>query len=415
MDVLCLEALLRCLRQDVRHGLGLSKHPRTLLGQTQILRFHWAASDLMADVVEGVVHNPRGLSARLDYVEAETQGEIVGSVSAAASAILQQRTQNPCLFIVNQPISTEVSPLNHLLQWCISQAHQTLVDVRHQHSSAHIELAWLNERIALMETALRNTSLQDIATSSMGRQRPGAESIRSAAKTRRPLYKLTLRAFRLLQSLERHEEQSVRDLLSTSVIAKLAEWQKVELAAALGITNALGEAIGVAPSLAFPIVPSAPLATVGPFRIFWQYSTKVRHEDQLDQSELMARRLVEHAGLSTAAGRADIAVQHETGAVMALVECKHFQSLSSLTNAVQEAASQIVSYARDQHSEDFAAAEGLLSRSIIFLTSRSTLNASVHRPAPVSFLSLDDLDSAALLQWAHRVTGHAAQAGDAGA
>ena len=93
--------------------------------------------------------------------------------------------------------------------------------------------------------------------------------------------------------------------------------------------------------------------------MYWQYAIPSRPEEKLDTNERWAREIIDEIGISTSDSRADVAVTLN-GTVESIFECKYSESESAPAQAVVDAASQLVRYARDLHPDSLADVEKFL-------------------------------------------------------
>lgn len=407
---LCISGMVRCLRSAAITGANFSNYFTVDTMNLEMLRYYWALSSGVEEVANNVVHAPRRLTTAIIYEEFERVGEITGSINAGATMLAQARTLNPTLFVVLEPNTTYLSQPNYLIAWTLSEAYHILVAARRSYK--HLDkFEWFNKKITLLEQALRNEVLHEILLTPLGRKRPNGSVIRAASKTRVPVYQKAIEVYDLLEGIERGLEEAILSCLSQTLIADLEYWQRLELATALEAANALSVATGNPVNLSFPIESGRPVATIGSFDVFWQYTIPQRSREQLDLTELWSRQIATSIGIKSADSRADIVVcfNHE---VVSLFECKYFESKSSLPQAVLDASGQIVRYSRDIHPNFDPQATQLLSNSCIVVAHRGSYSEILDRLDPahntfdkrfIYFTDIDGLLNNSLLHWAEQL------------
>lgn len=395
----CVKALLRCFRTKADQQ-ALFSRPRLSWEDIDDLRLRWALSGVVGRLASHVHDNPREARSTVDFSETITQGEISGSVDARATLLEQDITQDASIFVVHEPNASLLTGANQLVVWTLKEAEEAVLSVIRRHGLGR-EYEWIHERAKLLEDALRAQTLREVLLSPLGRSRPGLSAIRSAAKARVPMYRLALEAFSALEDIEALDQDALRSVLQDSTLAPLENWQRFELATALTVAEALGEASGSPVDLRAQVAGSKPFARVGSFDVLWQYSLKQRALSQLDPSEALAKRLAESIGTSLGASRVDVSVIHrESGRELAHIECKWFESVGSAAGAIADAAIQIVRYARDTHPTSIAEAENFLRQCVIAVASRGSYSMRLDGSGPVRFADFDGLQNGALAEWA---------------
>lgn len=397
---LSLSGILRCLRVNTKTGLQVRIQDTRNLNY-ELLRFYWALSRGIEDLAMTVVQHPRRLTTAIAFEEVERVGEITGSLNAGASAIAQSLTQNPALFIMLEPNVTAVSEPNHLVAWVLSEALNVLLSARRFQRTLE-QYDWINHRISLLEQSLRNEILSEVMVGQGGRRMPGVAALRAAAKARIPVYQKAIEMYDLIESIEDGQIDAIQTLISNTITADLEDWQKLELATALMVADSLGSCLGSTVILDFPFVSGRPVAKVGPFTIYWQYSITRRSVEQMDLTERWASEIASSLGVRGSDARSDVTVCHEDK-VVALFECKYFESLSSVTQAIVDASTQIVRYARDLNPESISNARKLIDQSWIIVADRATysdVTVPYQNYKSTYFTDIKGLDSNALRCWA---------------
>ncbi|MGG1314565.1 hypothetical protein [Cohnella laeviribosi] len=403
---LCISGILRCLRTATTTGSHLANSFSTSNMNLEMLRYYWALSDGIEEIANTVVQTPRRLTTAITYEEVERNGEITGSINAGATMMAQARTLNPTIFVVLEPNSTSHSQPNHLVAWILSEAFYILLSARRSYKQLN-KYEWFNQKITLLEQALRNEALHDILLTPSGRKRPNSAVLRAASKARVPVYQTAIEVYDLLEGIERGQEEAILSCLSQTLVANLEYWQRLELSTALEAANALSMTTKMPVHLSFPIETGRPVAIVGPYEVFWQYSIPQRSREQLDRTELWSRQIATSIGVRLSDSRADVVVCYNKK-VVSLFECKYFESGSSLPQAVLDASVQIVRYSCDLHPESDPQAIQLISQSCIIVANRGNYSELLDQSNPANhtfdkrfiyFSDIDGLSNNQLLHW----------------
>jgi hypothetical protein len=404
---LCLHGIIRCLKENANQGeyqfyRGISN---TL--NLEILRYYWALSDDIEEVASTVLESPRRLTTAITYDEVERFGEITGSINAGATVLAQARTLNPTLFVVLEPNSTAHSEPNQLVAWILSEALHILLSARRVYKPLN-RFEWFHNKLSLLENAMRNEMLRDIISTSTGRKRPTQAVLRAASKARVPIYQVAIQAFDLLENIEKGQEEAIMKCLSQTLIASLEYWQRLELATALQAAQALSVRLKEPVQLSFPFVAGRPIAKIGCFQVYWQYSVPQRPDEKLELTERWAREIAKTIGVNTSDSRADIAICLNDQ-VISIFECKYFESRSSAAQAIVDASIQLSRYARDLFPDSVSEAEELIANSGIIVAQRYSYGATsfeeetgtYHRL--ICFLDIEGLKNNALWNWADQL------------
>lgn len=392
----CAAAVLRILRNtpsawSVKLGDGLND-PR----HQEVLRWHWATGGGVGRLAQEVIENPRSIHSGWDFQESVLDGAIVGSIRASESVLLQSRTGNPGIFAVVEPATLAMHPSNHVLTWVLREALEILLALRRRH---HLEgkYPWLEERVNLLEHALRHEVLGEVSRNPLVRRKPSNHDLRVLAKTRSLLYQDTLQAFRSLELIEEGDTSEIESVLAQGLVSQFESWEQFELATAIGIADVLEEKLGQAPLLAFPWGWGRPFASVGALEVVWQHRIPQREVKDLDSSEKMAREAYESLGYSVGDDRADLVIT-EAGKVLALIECKYLES-GAAGQAVKDACGQLVSYARNLNPGNDGSAGALLSRSLIVVSQAPSAQKRAGKGHTIQMTDWMGLENGDLRDW----------------
>lgn len=394
---LCLRALIRYFRPETG-PLDVAR-PKLTSDDIQSLQIYWALSQTIADLAEFIVTRPRVLAETLVPEMTLSYGGITGSIAARETLLFQQRTNDPCAILVEEVNTSYLSPLNLLVTWVLNNALRTLLVIARHDAIALLPA--IQSRTILLERALRTSPLRELSLNPAVRNRPDSFALRSAARSRQPIYAHALRAFQFLQAVESLEPDALRHLFSTTLLSDLEEWQRFELAACIKTSEALAARLGIPLTLDLSLSYGAPFARVGDYSVIWQKPIRPRRDSDLAPLELQLKEMALSLGVGSGSARSDITVL-KNNTVIALVECKWYGSVESYNSATWDACSQLLRYARDLCPGDDAGADALLAKSLIVVRS-SPPDATQYRRSGsdglVNCAHLADLDSAFMTNW----------------
>lgn len=406
---LCLNGILNCLKSKTTLGSTYPLSIKNQINDTDIIKFYWAISMSLEELSTAIVENPRRLTTTITYEEREKIGEITGSINAGATVLAQSRTLNPTIFIVNEPNVTYQSEPNFLVAWTLKEALDILLATRRLNKKIE-KLEWLNDKIYLLESALRNNVLVEVMQSQPRNKRPNSSAIRSATKSKNIIYQLAVQLYDLLRDIEMGDESAIVTCLADSLLADLEYWQRLELGTALNAAEALSDSTKQPLTLTFPFQTGEPVARVGSYSVYWQYTIPQRSLDKLHINEKWTRELAESIGVRKSDSRADVAVTYNEN-VVSLYECKYFEYETSAPQAIVDASSQLVRYSLDLNSEDELSAKKLLSSSCVVVANRykydpvtSTKKTFLADERSVYFLGIEDLLKNSLISWSKELT-----------
>ena len=396
LEALCLRGLLRHLGAGPRSPYG-GPTASVTDADAEALRMWWALSAVVGALAARCATRPREISPALEDFRRETSGELPGPPDAAASALLQALTCDPGAFVVTETTGTWISGPNRVIAKTLDAARGALRAAA-LHARGGLFDGPAQERLALIDDALRTAPLREILGSPAGRSRIVAHERRQAAKARAPLYRLSWDCASTLAGLDALEPESVATLLSGDLLPRLEAWRRFEMACLLEIGEALAAAAGIPCMLDMSFTVGRPAARIGDFEVWWQRAIPSRPEAFLDEGEKTAAALAASLGVSAGTARADLTVE-KGGRILSVVECKWFGDESSASGAVLDACAQLTGYARDAAHRHGDNSDALLSRSLVALAQRgcSPLRSGT---GLVGCVGLDDLGGAVLGPWA---------------
>jgi hypothetical protein len=374
---LCIDGVLNCVREKTTIGC---KYPFSLISSKinlEAMRYYWALTEGIEIIANTIIRNPRRMISGVYYEQVERKGEITGSLNASSTVIAQARTLDPTIFVINEPNLTYQSEPNHLVAWTLREAFEILLSARRVWSNLS-KLSWFNRKMLLLERALRNAILQEVLVSPLGKMKPDRSTLRVAAKSRVAIYQKTIEMYDTLKRIEDGDEEAITSCLSETLVADLEHWQRLELGTGLKAATAISRIIDEPVELRFPFVTGHPIAEVGPYKLFWQYAIPQRPIDKLEVNEKWVRQIADTVGITLSDSRADIVVSHGE-IVECIFECKYSESDAPPTQAVVDAASQLVRYARDLNPDSILDAQRLLEKCVIVVAD-CNIYEPIHSP-----------------------------------
>lgn len=396
LEATCLRGLLRYLGSGPPSQYG---GPVTGLTRDDVdaLLMWWALSKPVGDLASRCASRPREISPSLEDFRRDVSGELPGPPDAAASALLQAVTCDSAAFIVNEASGTWLSGPNRVLAKTLDSARTALRSVA-LHARGGLFEGPAQERLSVIDNALRTAPLREILNSPAGRAKLNAHDRRQAAKARAPLYRLAWDCASTATAIENLEIEAIAALFRSELLPRLETWRLFELACLLNVAAALSAVIGDSYQLDVSFTPTRPAARVGNLQVWWQRAIAVRSYPDLDEGERKATDLANSLGVNAGTARADLTVERD-GRILGIVECKWFDNEASAPGAILEACGQIVGYARNAAWHQKESADALLTRSVIALAHRGPAPLRLGH-GPIGCIGFDDLGGDALYHWA---------------
>lgn len=347
----------------------------------EILKGHWAVSAPVRALVGYLLERPHEAQALLTYRERVDDAVARGRIDARKTSLYRQQTGLPSALVTHEPVRSFATGPNMLLAWVLREAATYTSRLLSWQGGNSPYLPLVEKTQTQMRLVQRIEALREpLKAVSLG-QRPSAGAVRDSARSRRPLYRKAVEAYRLLQGLERGEMEAMDRVARSALIGPLEDWRRFELAVALGIGEALARASGGALHLhLLGSDSSGPIVTAGRFAIYWQQITKYHSPPQLEPSEMAQRDVLKDYGIAVGTERPDLlVVDRDADAVVAVVEVKYIAG-DTATTRFREAVDQVVRYGRSYAP---AGATGpLLERSLVALSRNAPVRVSHAAPAP---------------------------------
>lgn len=371
----------------------------------EILKGHWALSAPVRTLVAYALEHPHETQALLSFRQRVDDAMARGRIDARRTWIHRQQTGMPSALVTYEPVRSFNTGPNLLLAWVLREAASYTARLLSWQGRASPYLWAIEHAQVEMRAVQRIESLREpLRAVSLG-QRPNANSIADAARSRRPLYRLAVDAYRLLQGLERGETDAMDRVARSALLAPLEDWRRFELAVGLSLGEALARAGGGALQLhLLGSDSSGPIATAGRFAIYWQQITRHHTPAPLEPSEQTVRDVLRAYGISVGTERPDLlVVDRDHNQVAAVIEVKYIAG-DTANARFREAVDQVVRYGRSYAAP--GATGSLLSRSLVALSRSAPSRTDPAGDAPFS------IDFEALKQphgldaWAAAVLAH---------
>lgn len=375
------------------------EHQRDL----DLLKGHWAISKPVRDLVGYLLTHPHETQSLLTLRTRVDDAVARGRIDARRTWLYRLQSGLPTAMIALEPVRSFNTGSNLLLAWVLREAATYTARLSGWQGPTSPYFEVIERAQGEMRAVQRLEALRDPLRAVTIGQRPGAGAVRSAARSRRQVYRLAVDAYTLLQGIERGNPTAIDRVARSALIGPLEDWRRFELAVGLAVGEALASALST--PLQISLLggnTAAPIVTVGRFSIYWQNRTPLYTAPELEPSEVLTRKILTAFNLSIGNDRPDLIVLDQIAEqVVAIVEVKYVAGDTS-SGRFREAVDQVVRYARGYAPP--GATGPILARSLV----------AISRDAPVIVdLSADVLGSIdfagimrnELFAWAARLVG----------
>lgn len=346
-----------------------------------ILKGHWAVSAPVRALVGYLAERPHEAQALLTYRERVDDAVARGRIDARKTWLYRQQSGLSSALVAHEPVRSFNTGPNMLLAWVLREVAAYTARLLSWQSASSPYLPAIEAAQTQMRRVQRIEALREpLKAVSLG-QRPNADAVRDSARSRRPLYRMAVDAYRLLQGLERGERNAMDKVARSALIAPLENWRRFELAVGLAAGEALARASGGPLHLHLLGSTSAePIVTAGRFAVYWQQVTKYHTPALLEPSELATRDVLRDYGIAIGTERPDlIVVDRDADQVAAVIEVKYIAG-DTATARFREAVDQVVRYGRSYAPP--GATGALLERSLVALSQGARVRMAHTAPAP---------------------------------
>ena len=377
----------------------------------RLLQLHWAFSPDMQSLLKHLLRQHGEVVSSSTIGVQETTGSIRGPGIWPQTYLRRQVTANPSIVMYRDiRRNYDVGP-NRVLQIVILNALRSLETYagRPDLSGTPYGLS-IRQTANLAIRARRVMELRQIASplAASRLREPSTQDVQQASQSSRRLYILAAKLYQLHRSIALHRLDSLREMLSGTLVSPLFAWQRFELFAVLHLGLALQELLRSRAHLRdLTGAMRGPAITVGSLSIYWG----VRPPGALQPRLLPPRRqrvesMLQRFGLSPRTGRSDITIV-DSGQmeVLAIVECKYSAGgADESSRQFREAANQVVDYVEDYEGD----ANKRLTKSAIAMRRLPTAVAArggIAGPSDLIALSARDLlqGSESLREWLRRL------------
>lgn len=363
----------------------------------EILKGHWSLSGSVRALVSYLLDRPHEAQALLAYRERVDDAVARGRIDARKTWLYRQQSGLPSALVTYEPVRSFNTGPNMLLAWVLREAATFTARLLSWQGANSAYLPLIEAAQTDMRKVQRIEALREpLRAVSLG-HRPNAGAVRDSARARRPVYRLAVDAYRVLQGLERGERDAMERVARSALIGPLEDWRRFELAVGLAVGEALGRAIAAPLNLHLLGSDSAgPIVTAGRFAVYWQQVTPYHTPAPLEPSEVAARAVLKDYGIGIGTERPDlIVVDRDKDTVVSVVEVKYIAG-DTATARFREAVDQVVRYGRSY--APVGERDALLSRSLVALSRNAPVRVGHAAPAPfaVDFETLrqpDGLDA----------------------
>lgn len=347
----------------------------------EVLKGHWSLAEPVRSLVTYLLTRPHETQALLTYRERVDDAVARGRIDARLTSLYRQRTGLTSALVTHEPVRSFNTGPNMLLAWVLREAASYTARLLTWQAGNSPYLPGIEAAQADMRKVQKIEGLREpLRAVSLG-QRPSADAVRDSARSRRPVYRLAVEAYRVLQSLERGDPDAMQAVARSALIGPLEDWRRFELAVGLAVGEALGRASDGTPHLHLLGSPSSgPIVTAGRFAIYWQQVTSYHTPAPLEPSEFAVRAAVRDYGITVGTERPDlIVVDRDKDAVVAVVEVKYIAG-DTATVRFREAVDQVVRYGRSYAPA--AERDALLSRSLVAISRNAPVRVGYDAAAP---------------------------------
>lgn len=347
----------------------------------EILKGHWSLAEPVRSLVTYLLDRPHEAQALLTYRERVDNAVARGRIDARRTWLYRQQTGLSSALVTHEPVRSFNTGPNMLLAWVLREAATYTARLLTWQAANSAYLPAIEAAQADMRKVQRIEGLREpLRAVSLG-QRPSAGAVRDSARSRRPVYRLAVQAYRVLQGLERGDRNAMEAVARSALIGPLEDWRRFELAVGLAVGEALGRSIDAPLQLhLLGSDSSGPIVTAGRFAIYWQQVTPYHAPAPLEPSEVAARAALGDFGIAVGTERPDlIVVDRDKDAVVSVVEVKYIAG-DTATARFREAVDQVVRYGRSYATGPER--DGLLSRSLVALSRNAPARVGHAAPAP---------------------------------
>jgi hypothetical protein len=314
-----------------------------------------------------------------------------GRIDARGTMLARRISGHPSLVLYEEPVRSFNTGPNQVVAWVVQMAATYLGRIFSSISPDSGYAGVIETTMADVAAVKRLDALREPLKAVAVHRRPGPGALRDASRSRRMIYRLAVAAFNTLATIEAGREDTLSDVLNSTLMGPLEQWRQFELAVGLGIGEALAAETGEHMELSvLGTKAGAPIIKCGTFAIFWQGSGGVYTAPPLEPSEVRLKSLLEAYGMTFSTDRPDLVIVDQAQRkAIGIVEVKYL--VGDTANArFREAAGQIVRYARGFATDRQI---DMLVRSSLIALNQSPpklVDSAAAAPSAVDFAGLTD-------------------------
>lgn len=366
----------------------------------EILRSHWALSEPVRGLVTYLLGHRHETHALLSTRRRIEDAVARGRIDVRATILHRIRSGLRSALVVEEPVRTFETGPNQVLAWVL---HHAATWASRFEGGPNVGVSYASvasEIIRDIDGVRRFEALRDVLRSPTISRRPSPGTLRNAARSRRPIYRLAVEAYSILQGAEDGQVEAIQAVVGSTLIGPLETWRRLELAVALAIGEALAEETGTALAISPIASGGAPVIVCGRFAVCWQQLTKFYSSPVLEPSEARSKAILSAYGLASGTDRPDLVVlDTSAGRIAAVVEVKYLAA-DTATARFREAVDQVVRYGRGYAVGP--ALEDLIGRSLVVM---SVGAPKLQKPGPgiPSALDFEGVTQGQLRHWVQRL------------
>lgn len=347
-----------------------------------LLRSQWAVSTPLRDFLSYMLTHPHEAQSLLTYRRRIDDAVARGRIDARATAMLRLTSGLPSAVVADEPVRSFDTGPNQLVAWVIRHATLHASRLLDEQPVVSGYRALVEPSMADLAAVKRLDALREPLKSASAARRPGVGAIRDASRSRRPLYRHAVAAYRTLCDLEAGDEDALLQIIQDTLIAPVDIWRRFELAVAVGIGQALAEETKAPMQLNIVADGNAkPIVECGRYAIYWQNVTTHYKRPPPEPSEIKTETALAAYGKGQSIDRPDLVVVDEQAArALAIVEVKYLEG-DTAGSRFREAMAQIVRYARGYCSASDV--DTIIRRSMIAVSRDAPELLDKSAPAPM--------------------------------
>lgn len=384
--------------------LGAAKPAIELTRDREALRLHWAMSPAVLRMVQYVMEHRHEIQSVLENVLRVEDSLVRGRLDAIKTVRLRTLTGQPTLMVSHEPRRSYRSGPNQVLLWVLEQAWACTSRFKAMLPSRSAYLEVVDGSLQQIARSRRLQQIVQISAHASSTQRPSANALNQAKRSRRSVYRLAASAYEQLLKVERGDPAAIAGILRETLLGPLEPWRRFELTVGYSVAEALAYRETSPVHLSLLVGNNRlPIARAGRFAIYWQWATALYSPPPSEPSEAVTQDLWATFGLSSSGDRPDLVIVDElVGAVAAIVEVKYLTG-EDPTDRVRSALAQLVRYGRGY--SPLSDINPLLARSLVAVSrGASELKSPVEPDEAPLILDFKAILGGDLKTWAKRLT-----------